>query len=526
MPRLSLYRPQKGNDYKFIDKTVWEMFQVGGTDVFVHKYLGPKITPLWDSAKNYVVGELISINNKVYKAKIPNTGVVPPSINHWEFIREGTPSQPVYTQQSVLNINDLLFLENRDRDYDEDIYVLRGVYSLQDIDFNLSQFGLFLQNDTLFITFHINDTVEKVGRKIISGDVIELPHLLDEHSLGDSQTALKRFYVVEEVTRAAEGYSVTWYPHLYRAKCKPMTAAQEFQDILDDLANPDSFLGGFNPEYQYHPGDIIGYPTADNIKYEAIQTSTGVPPLNQDGTLNTNYWRPADTIGDTATTYDKEMQITAGVIGQAELDSPRSGYDTTQHYRLAQDSDGQVSLITVDSADLDASLEQARDANGNLMWEHDPTTGEDKLDENGDKIPFYYPRTSAVYQSPTYDGPGTGDGDGVPPNGIAFTASISFPVSPSEGQFHLRTDYMPKRLFRFSGTRWIKVEDLTRMTMSNIGYEDAATGGSPSDAYLDKDVRLTQKTTFINNNKVTTINGKQIKEKQSLSQALRPKADE
>ena len=64
------------------------------------------------------------------------------------------------------------------------------------------------------------------------------------------------------------------------------------------------------------------------------------------------------------------------------------------------------------------------------------------------------------------------------------------------------------------------------MTMSNIGYEDAATGGSPSDAYLDKDVRLTQKTTFINNNKVATINGKQIKEKQSLSQALRPKADE
>jgi hypothetical protein len=40
MPRLSLYRPEKGNDYKFIDKTAWEMFQVGGTDVLVHKYIG------------------------------------------------------------------------------------------------------------------------------------------------------------------------------------------------------------------------------------------------------------------------------------------------------------------------------------------------------------------------------------------------------------------------------------------------------------------------------------------------------
>ena len=42
MPRLSLYKPEKGHDYTFLDKTVVEMFTVGGTDVFVHKYLGPK----------------------------------------------------------------------------------------------------------------------------------------------------------------------------------------------------------------------------------------------------------------------------------------------------------------------------------------------------------------------------------------------------------------------------------------------------------------------------------------------------
>ena len=41
MPRLSLYRPEKGNDYKFIDRSASEMFQVGGTDVYLHKYLGP-----------------------------------------------------------------------------------------------------------------------------------------------------------------------------------------------------------------------------------------------------------------------------------------------------------------------------------------------------------------------------------------------------------------------------------------------------------------------------------------------------
>ena len=42
MPRLSLYKPERGNDYAFLDKSISEMFTIGGTDVFVHKYLGPK----------------------------------------------------------------------------------------------------------------------------------------------------------------------------------------------------------------------------------------------------------------------------------------------------------------------------------------------------------------------------------------------------------------------------------------------------------------------------------------------------
>ena len=83
MPRLSLYRPEKGNDFRFIDRSAWEMFQVGGTDVLVHRYIGP------GSA-----------------------------------IQGDTPSTPSYTGDNVANIQDLLFLENRDRKYDPDVYVL------------------------------------------------------------------------------------------------------------------------------------------------------------------------------------------------------------------------------------------------------------------------------------------------------------------------------------------------------------------------------------------------------------------
>ena len=421
MPRLSLYRPEKGNDYKFIDKTAWEMFQVGGTDVLVHKYIGPGTSS------------------------------------------ENTPATPSYTGDSVSNIQDLLFLENRDRKYDPDIYQLRGVYSLQDIDFNLSQFGLFLQNDTIFITFHINDTVEKLGRKIIAGDVIELPHLKDEYALNDLQFALKRFFVIEEVSRAAEGFSVTWYPHLYRAKCKPLVDSQEFKDILDGVAGEGS----------------------------------------------------DKTLRDIMSTYEKEMQITQAVLDQAESDAPKSGYDTTRHYMIQKDDNGRVELVDASTTASLASFQtQATDAQGNLLFD----------DENN---PIYVGSTaSTIYQSPEYDGPMTGDGDGIPPNGAPFTAGITFPIAPSIGQFCLRTDYLPKRLFRYNGTRWVKVEDVTRMTMSNMGYEDVVEGGSPNDVFLDKDVRITQKTSFINNNAEARVNGHIVKEKQSLSKALRPKADE
>jgi len=30
MPRLSMYRPEKGNDFKMLDRNIAEQFQVGG----------------------------------------------------------------------------------------------------------------------------------------------------------------------------------------------------------------------------------------------------------------------------------------------------------------------------------------------------------------------------------------------------------------------------------------------------------------------------------------------------------------
>jgi len=384
MPRLSLYKPEKGNDYTFLDKTVVEMFTVGGTDVFVHKYLGPR-NP--DEA-------------------------------------DATAAQPRYDAVKETNIQDMLFLENRDRKYDQDVYSIRGIYNVQDIDFDMSQFGLFLQNDTLFMTIPITTSVKTLGRKVMPGDVFELPHLKDEYALNDFNVALKRFYVVEDVNRAAEGFSQTWYPHLYRVKLKQIYDSQEFKEILDKDAG----------------------------------AGTG------------------QTLRDVLSTYEKEMQINNAVIAQAEADSPKSGYDIAHFYTLQVDDQGKPELVTTDISTLDTST-------ANTL-------------------------TDRVNQTPTKEGyDGYLLGDGVPPNGEQFGFGISFPAQSDKGSYFLRTDFLPNRLFRYDGARWVKMEDNVRMTLTNT------------------DTRSTQKGTFINNTKTSTIAGETVEERQSLSKALKPRAD-
>ena len=182
------------------------MFTIGGTDINIHKFLG---------AENPAVGE-------------------------------GTADQPTYDAVKETNIQDLLFLENRDRKYDVDVYTHRAIYNVQDIDFDLSQFGLFLSNDTLFMTVHINSIVKTIGRKPLAGDVVELPHLKDEHALNDASVALKRFYVIEDINRAAEGFSPTWYPHLYRLKLKQIYDSQEYKDKLQKNKRKSSSTKNIN----------------------------------------------------------------------------------------------------------------------------------------------------------------------------------------------------------------------------------------------------------------------------------------
>ena len=393
MPRLSLYRPNKTSDYKFLDNRIREMFTVGGIDIYIHKYAGPKL-------------------------------------------KEGeTPSD-----DDILKIEDLLFLENRNRNYEEDIRILRGVYNVRDLDYDLSQFGLFVEGDTLYIPFHYNDMIDVLGRKLMNGDVLEIPNLKDYDPLNTSiAAALPKFYVVQEGNFAAEGFSQTWYPHLWRVKCVPLKGGQEYTDILNKCVS------------EYGPAPIDGSPeTTDDCC----------------------------TLGDLICQHNKNIAINDNIVYEANKEVPLSGYDNNMFYILGEGSNVTIDVIRAD--------------NTYITVDSDLVTADNALPEvvsDGFAIGYL-------------------TGDGMPPNGRPLTKAVAFPPAPANGDFVLRVDYVPNRLFKYNGDMWVMVEDNVR-----------------TDMYLGHTVK-TQRSEFVNNDEmIETTDRGLIPSRQSLSKLLRPEED-
>lgn len=349
MTRYSHWEPRKNRDYQFFDENIQDLFDMGATSIYVHKYVGTKNTKEIDEW----------INNNA---------------------------------DDPFNIQDILFLENRDRSYDPHIYELLGVHNVQDLEFSMSQFAMLLEADVLFITFHINDSIRRLGRKLMPGDVLELPHLRDDALLGD-RPAINKYYVIDEITRPAEGFSPTWWPHLYRAKCKPMSNSEEFKDILDQ------------------PG-----------------TDANGDPLDNGSTLG-------DIIGN----YDKEIDLTNQLEAAADKAVHLRNFDSMQKFYIVKNDD-------------------------------------------------YSSQYGWVFAS----GPEA-------PNGKEVTVGEDFPDNPTVGMFFLRTDMEPNVLFEREEHYWRR---------HNINLR---TPWTASHRIL---------TSFMNNDTVTTIDGKSFAEKTPLSKAI------
>ncbi len=258
MTRLSLWNNGiKDKTFKYMDRVISQFFHVSGTAIYVHRYEG-----VYDQSPGAANGAVMA--------------------------------------GGIYAIEDPLLLENRDRKYSTTVFELRGIYNVQDIDFDLRQFGLFLTNDTLFISFHLNDIIERMGRRIIPGDVVELPNMRDDTIPGE-KPALNKFYVVEDANKSAEGYGPTWFAHIWRIKCTPITAGQEYQDILNQTAT-----------------DPYGLPLGNN---GGDTTANGVA---NSGT----------TLGDIISTYNNIMDNNNAVVAAADANLKLRNFETQQFWIL------------------------------------------------------------------------------------------------------------------------------------------------------------------------------------------------
>ena len=558
MPKLSLYRPNKQNDYRFFDRTISEQLTVGGTDLYIHKYLGPNATT--------------------------------PSVDY---------TQPQYDVLRPENIQDLLFLENRDRVYDTNVYRLRGHYNVQNLDFDLSQFGLFLNNDIIFVVVHYNDMIDIMGRKLMVGDVLELPHLVDYNPLRDTiPVALKRFYQITDSNYASEGFSQTWYPHLWRIKCEPLVDSQEFSQILQEPTNQDNYLGLWDGTRTYPPGYVISY--GDKNYTSKIEVPIGMAPPDE------TYWEldPNQNLKDIMATYNKNIQVNNAILDEAARIVPKAGYDRSNLYvvptygefetntelsgkynqpappiNINTNSSGaptpavgtvvmmrnpnyknpspairisrEVAMSIWDmTADIGVpelqsyqpmsletmQLAPTRIGTGSGPVEGDrvlvvnslgPITGPygtaDNTYATADQNPELPGFTGTIstqmdfradcdpaYQFIARSTPRTFgytmgylDGDGTAPNGLPTGAGIAFPQNPQVGDYFLRIDYLPNLLYRWDGRLWVRISENVR-TQTGFTAQD-----------------LSQTSSFINNSNVTVMtDGTTTTQAQPLSSIL------
>lgn len=145
-----------------------------------------------------------------------------------------------YTQTNLSNIEDMIFLENRDRDYADVSIQLRSHYDLVDVQTELTKFGIDLPQQYIF-TVSFARMIELLGRPIVIGDIVELPN---EIQYDQNLTAVRKWLEVEDAGWSTEGYTPGWKPIMFRFTATPAIASQENMDIFKSDKGYDLLVDG------------------------------------------------------------------------------------------------------------------------------------------------------------------------------------------------------------------------------------------------------------------------------------------
>jgi hypothetical protein len=161
-----------------------------------------------------------------------------------------------YESTKIQNIQDRIFLENRDRDYDENPIRIKASYQPIDLQSFQSKFGFgsLFSGEEWILEVSFSGTVGAIGRPFVIGDIIQLP---SETQFNPTLQPVLRYLEIVDVAWSTNSYTPSWVPTMQRLIARPVMASQETQDILgkltadqDNLGTVDINDGQNNKKYQ------------------------------------------------------------------------------------------------------------------------------------------------------------------------------------------------------------------------------------------------------------------------------------
>lgn len=181
------------------------------------------------------------------------------------------------TATSIDNIQDFFLNENRDRSYSRQSILLKCQYDLLDVQTELAKFGISLPQTYIF-TCSYAMMVQRLGRPILIGDVLELP---GEVQYDASLNPVRKWLEVTDTAWATEGYAFNWKPQLFKFYGQPIMPSVEHRDLLgtpgkvNDAMTDDDFLKGvLQNDAAYKSAEAIIQKSKDDVP------QTGGDPQN------------------------------------------------------------------------------------------------------------------------------------------------------------------------------------------------------------------------------------------------------
>lgn len=211
----------------------------------------------------------------------------------------------------VDNIQDKVFLENRDRDYDTTPEPMKGYYDLYDAVTEVEKIGISLTGLSINITVSFSRCVQLFNRPIVIGDIIEIPA---EAMYSAKMRRIEKWLEVIDVAWSTEGYTPGWNPTMLRLIVQPAFASQETQDIFGDMAT-------------YEVEDGLGLVDQEDGKdekfqdyFDATQTMVAeardaVPQRGREGSSTVRAWEEDEIAKSREPVFDENgVRVQGGVV--------------------------------------------------------------------------------------------------------------------------------------------------------------------------------------------------------------------